>query len=232
LPDLRGAPPAAPPSRSVDRLAIRRVHVLSCMPYTRHFALRRSWGGGYRWPPTMCRCGRISRHRSRRGDGASASRPSRPTGRGAVPSSRALRKAATGARADRLFLVRRCRGAVYQKRAAGRTAAGSRAGRHRLCPAAQAHSAAADRLDPAGFSYWAVAVAALFEGEASAFKDGAPRRHPSSSWPGGRTHGYPGSVSGSATSCARTPAACWSCSAGCGSAGTTSPGNREKSPVR
>jgi hypothetical protein len=35
-----------------------------------------------------------------------------------------------------------------------------------------------DRLDLAGFSYWAVAVVALFEWEASAFKDGAPRWHP------------------------------------------------------
>jgi hypothetical protein len=35
-----------------------------------------------------------------------------------------------------------------------------------------------DRLDLAGFSYWAVAVGALFEWEASAFKDGAPRWHP------------------------------------------------------
>jgi hypothetical protein len=34
------------------------------------------------------------------------------------------------------------------------------------------------RLDLAGFSYWAVAVVALFEWEASAFKDGAPRWHP------------------------------------------------------
>ena len=35
-----------------------------------------------------------------------------------------------------------------------------------------------DRLDPTGFSYWAIAVGALFEWEASAFKDGAPSWHP------------------------------------------------------
>ncbi len=35
-----------------------------------------------------------------------------------------------------------------------------------------------DRLDLAGFSYWAIAVGALFEWEASAFKDGAPSWHP------------------------------------------------------
>jgi hypothetical protein len=35
-----------------------------------------------------------------------------------------------------------------------------------------------DRLDLTGFSYWAIAVGALFEWEASAFKDGAPSWHP------------------------------------------------------
>jgi hypothetical protein len=35
-----------------------------------------------------------------------------------------------------------------------------------------------DRLDRTGFSYWAIAVGALFEWEASAFKDGAPSWHP------------------------------------------------------
>ncbi len=35
-----------------------------------------------------------------------------------------------------------------------------------------------DRLNLAGFSYWAIAVTALFEWEASAFKDGAPWWHP------------------------------------------------------
>jgi hypothetical protein len=34
------------------------------------------------------------------------------------------------------------------------------------------------RLDMTGFSYWAIAVGALFEWEASAFKDGAPGWHP------------------------------------------------------
>ncbi len=34
------------------------------------------------------------------------------------------------------------------------------------------------RLDVNGFTYWAIAVAALFEWEASAFKDGAPWWHP------------------------------------------------------
>jgi len=37
---------------------------------------------------------------------------------------------------------------------------------------------APDRLDLTGFSYWAIAVGALFEWEASAFKDGAPSWHP------------------------------------------------------
>jgi hypothetical protein len=36
-----------------------------------------------------------------------------------------------------------------------------------------------DRLDVAGFSYWAICVAALFEWEASAFKDNARTWHPS-----------------------------------------------------
>jgi hypothetical protein len=35
-----------------------------------------------------------------------------------------------------------------------------------------------DRLDLTGFSYWAIAVTALFEWEASAFKDGAQWWHP------------------------------------------------------
>jgi hypothetical protein len=35
-----------------------------------------------------------------------------------------------------------------------------------------------DRLELTGFSYWAIAVGALFEWEASAFKDGAPSWHP------------------------------------------------------
>jgi len=35
-----------------------------------------------------------------------------------------------------------------------------------------------DRLDLTGFSYWAIAVGALLEWEASAFKDGAPSWHP------------------------------------------------------
>ena len=35
-----------------------------------------------------------------------------------------------------------------------------------------------ERLDVAGFSYWAIAVGALLEWEASAFKDGAPSWHP------------------------------------------------------
>jgi hypothetical protein len=35
-----------------------------------------------------------------------------------------------------------------------------------------------DRLNLTGFSYWAIAVGALFEWEASAFKDGAPSWHP------------------------------------------------------
>ena len=35
-----------------------------------------------------------------------------------------------------------------------------------------------DRLDLTGFSYWVIAVGALFEWEASAFKDGAPSWHP------------------------------------------------------
>jgi hypothetical protein len=35
-----------------------------------------------------------------------------------------------------------------------------------------------DRMNLAGFSYWAIAVGALFEWEASAFKDGAPSWHP------------------------------------------------------
>jgi hypothetical protein len=35
-----------------------------------------------------------------------------------------------------------------------------------------------DRLDLTGFSYWAIAIGALFEWEASAFKDGAPSWHP------------------------------------------------------
>ena len=35
-----------------------------------------------------------------------------------------------------------------------------------------------DRLNLTGFSYWAIAVMALFEWEASAFKDGAPWWHP------------------------------------------------------
>jgi hypothetical protein len=35
-----------------------------------------------------------------------------------------------------------------------------------------------DRLDVTGFSYWAIAVGALLEWEASAFKDGAPSWHP------------------------------------------------------
>jgi hypothetical protein len=37
---------------------------------------------------------------------------------------------------------------------------------------------APDRLDVTGFSYWAIAVTALFEWEASAFKDGAQWWHP------------------------------------------------------
>ena len=35
-----------------------------------------------------------------------------------------------------------------------------------------------DRLHLTGFSYWAITVGALFEWEASAFKDGAPSWHP------------------------------------------------------
>lgn len=35
-----------------------------------------------------------------------------------------------------------------------------------------------DHLDLTGFSYWAIVVGALFEWEASAFKDGAPSWHP------------------------------------------------------
>ena len=35
-----------------------------------------------------------------------------------------------------------------------------------------------DRLDVAGFSYWAICVAALFEWEASAFKDNSRPWHP------------------------------------------------------
>jgi len=35
-----------------------------------------------------------------------------------------------------------------------------------------------DRLELTRFSYWAIAVGALFEWEASAFKDGAPSWHP------------------------------------------------------
>jgi hypothetical protein len=35
-----------------------------------------------------------------------------------------------------------------------------------------------DRLNLTGFSYWAIAVGALLEWEASAFKDGAPSWHP------------------------------------------------------
>jgi hypothetical protein len=35
-----------------------------------------------------------------------------------------------------------------------------------------------ERLDAVGFSYWGIAVAALFEWEASAFKDGASWWHP------------------------------------------------------
>jgi hypothetical protein len=35
-----------------------------------------------------------------------------------------------------------------------------------------------ERLDLTGFSYWAFAVGALLEWEASAFKDGAPSWHP------------------------------------------------------
>ncbi len=36
-----------------------------------------------------------------------------------------------------------------------------------------------ERLDVAGFSYWAICVAVLFEWEASAFKDGSLPWHPS-----------------------------------------------------
>jgi hypothetical protein len=36
-----------------------------------------------------------------------------------------------------------------------------------------------DRMDVAGFSYWAVCIIALFEWEASAFRDNALRWHPS-----------------------------------------------------
>jgi hypothetical protein len=36
-----------------------------------------------------------------------------------------------------------------------------------------------DRLDVTGFSYWAICVVALFEWEASAFKDNSPWWHPS-----------------------------------------------------
>ncbi len=35
-----------------------------------------------------------------------------------------------------------------------------------------------DSLDVTGFSYWAIAVAALFEWEASGFRDGSPWWHP------------------------------------------------------
>ena len=35
-----------------------------------------------------------------------------------------------------------------------------------------------ERLHLTGFSYWAISVGALFEWEASAFKDGAPSWHP------------------------------------------------------
>jgi hypothetical protein len=38
---------------------------------------------------------------------------------------------------------------------------------------------APDRIDAAGFSYWAICVAVLFEWEAAAFKDNAPWWHPS-----------------------------------------------------
>jgi hypothetical protein len=35
-----------------------------------------------------------------------------------------------------------------------------------------------EHMDVAGFSYWAICIAALFEWEASAFRDGSPWWHP------------------------------------------------------